>query len=91
MKEFTLKKREEDYLKLNIGEESFLIPLATNLTLDEVEKMDSTDGAIEFFRKYIREDVAQSLTLYNYKDIITAWREASEKAMGSTGKTVGES
>ncbi len=91
MKEFTLKKREEDYLKLNIGEESFLIPLATNLTLDEVEKMDSTDGAIEFFRKYIREDVAQSLTLYNYKDIITAWREASEKAMGSAGKTVGES
>lgn len=91
MKEFTLKKREEDYLKLNIGEESFLIPLATNLTLDEVEKMDSTDGAIEFFRKYIREDVAQSLTLYNYKDIITAWREASEKAMESAGKTVGES
>lgn len=91
MKEFTLKKREEDYLKLNIGEESFLIPLATNLTLDEVEKVDSTDGAIEFFRKYIREDVAQSLTLYNYKDIITAWREASEKAMGSAGKTVGES
>lgn len=91
MREFTLKKREEDYLKLNIGEESFLIPLATNLTLDEVEKMDSTDGAIEFFRKYIREDVAQSLTLYNYKDIITAWREASEKAMESAGKTVGES
>ena len=91
MREFTLKKREEDYLKLNIGEESFLVPLATNLTLDEVEKMDSTDGAIEFFRKYIREDVAQSLTLYNYKDIITAWREASEKAMESAGKTVGES
>lgn len=91
MREFTLKKREEDYLKLNIGEESFLIPLATNLTLDEVKNMDSTDGAIEFFRKYIREDVAQSLTLYNYKDIITAWREASEKAMESAGKTVGES
>ena len=91
MREFTLKKREEDYLKLNIGEESFLITLATNLTLDEVENMDSTDGAIEFFRKYIREDVAQSLTLYNYKDIITAWREASEKAMESAGKTVGES
>lgn len=91
MREFTLKKREEDYLKLNIGEESFLIPLATNLTLDEVENMDSTDGAIEFFRRYIREDVAQSLTLYNYKDIITAWREASEKAMESAGKTVGES
>lgn len=91
MREFTLKKREEDYLKLNIGEESFLIPLATNLTLDEVKNMDDTDGAIEFFRKYIREDVAQSLTLYNYKDIITAWREASEKAMESAGKTVGES
>lgn len=91
MREFTLKKREEDYLKLNIGDESFLIPLATNLTLDEVKNMDSTDGAIEFFRKHIREDVAQSLTLYNYKDIITAWREASEKAMESAGKTVGES
>ena len=91
MKEYTLKKREEDYLKLNIGEDSFLIPLATNLTLDEVKNMDSTDGAIEFFQKYIREDVAKTLTLYNYKDLITAWRKASEKAMESAGKSVGES
>ena len=52
MKEFTLNKREEDYLKLNIGEESFLIPLASNMTLEEAQTMDTLEGAISFFREY---------------------------------------
>ena len=73
MKEFTLKKRESDYLKLNIGEESYLIPLATSITYGEAKSIDTIDGAMVFFRKYIGDEVADSLSLYDYKDLITAW------------------
>lgn len=85
MAELTLKKREEDTLKLNIGEDSFQIPLATSMTLEEAQSMDSMDGAIAFFKKYIREDVANALSLINYRDIIKAWRDASEVAMNASG------
>ena len=91
MAEFTLNKREEDLLKLNIGDESFNIPLATSLTLEEAMAMDNMDGAISFFKKYIREDVANTLSLINYRDIITAWREASEKAIELGDLKPGES
>lgn len=90
MTEFTLNKREEDSLKLNIGEESFLIPLATSLTLSEASTMDTMDGAIAFFRKYIREEVADALTLFNYRDIIKAWKDASQKAMQAGELSSGE-
>lgn len=91
MREFTLKKREEDYLKLNIGEESFLIPLAANITLAEANSIDTMDGAMAFFRKYIRADVADALSLYDYRDIVVAWKEASEKAVDEANLSVGES
>ena len=90
MKEFTLKKRESDYLKLNIGEESYLIPLATSITYGEAKSIDTIDGAMAFFRKYIGDEVADSLSLYDYKDLITAWKDASEKAV-SGDITPGES
>lgn len=89
MAEFTLKKREADTLKLNIGEDSFEIPLATSLTLEEATAVRSMDGAIDFFNKYISEEVAKTLTLLNYRDIIAAWTEASKKS--TEGVTPGES
>lgn len=91
MKEFTLKKRESDYLKLNIGEESYLIPLATSITYGEAKSIDTIDGAMVFFRKYIGDEVADSLSLYDYKDLIEAWKDASEKAVSDGGITPGES
>ena len=88
MAELTLKPREIDTLKLNIGDDSFQIPLATSMTYEEALGMDTMEGAIAFFRKYIRADVADMLTLMNYRDIINAWKDASEEA---GGKTPGES
>lgn len=82
MQEFTLNKREDDYLKVNIGEESFNIPLVGSLTPAEAQvAMESIDGAIAFFNNYIRADVAERLTIFNYRDLVTAWKEASEKVM----------
>lgn len=48
MAEFTLKKREPEWLKLNIGDESFNIPLATSMTLEEAHSMNEMDSAISF-------------------------------------------
>ena len=82
MQEFTLNKREDEYLKVNIGEESFNIPLVGSLTPAEAQvAMESIDGAIAFFNNYIRADVAERLTIFNYRDLVTAWKEASEKVM----------
>lgn len=85
MTEFTLRPREEDTLKLNIGEESFQIPLATSLTLNEAAQMNTTEGAIDFFKKHIRPDVADQLTISNWRDVILAWKDASEKATAIAG------
>ena len=82
MTEFTLKPKEADTLKLNIGDESFQIPLATSLTFAEAAAMKTQDGAIEFFRRHIRAEVADALTIGNWKDIITVWTEASKGATG---------
>lgn len=91
MREFTLNKRESDFLKLNIGEESFEIPLATSLTMEEARNMETMDGAISFFNKYISSDISKALTLRNYRDIIVAWREASEAEQAEGDVTPGES
>ena len=53
MKELTLREKEDDFLKLNIGEESYLIPLASSMTLDEIRAMDDKEKAFEFIQKHI--------------------------------------
>lgn len=84
MQEFTLNKREEDWLALHIGEKTYKIPLATSLKLDEAAAVEDMDGAVAFFRRYIDEDVADALTLGDYSDIVRAWTDASKKAAGIT-------
>lgn len=91
MAEFTLKKRDEDVLKLNIGDDSFYIPLANSMTFDEAASMDTMDGAIGFFKKYIKEEVTKALSLGDWKAVITVWREASEQAMKQGDAAPGES
>lgn len=91
MREYTLKPQEEDTLKLNIRDESFLIPLATSLTLEEAAAMDSMDGAISFFKKYIGEKTANTLTLKNWNAIFRWWKEASEENAKNGDASLGES
>lgn len=91
MAEFTLKQREDDTLKLNIGNDSFQIPLATSMTLDEARTMETMDGAIAFFNKYIGKDIAAKLTIMNYRDIINAWRMASQESAKIGDADLGES
>lgn len=90
MAEFTLKPQEEEWLKLNIGDKSYNIPLATSLTWAEAETMDTTEGAKAFFEKYMGKEVIDSLQLRDFTAVVNAWKDASKKAMASGGMTLGE-
>lgn len=88
MAEFTLRRKEAETLKLNIGEESFFIPLAGSLTPDEAAPLDTPEGTRAFFQKYLSEELRDSLTLNDYEAITKAWVDASKK---SAKKKPGES
>lgn len=93
MKEFTLKKKETDFFKLNIGEKSYLIPLARSLTFEEINRMQKRKNVVEFFRKHLGEDVFNSLTVDQFEIVCREWRKAND--MTSDGEdediTAGES
>ncbi len=86
--EFTLKRQQEKTLKINIGEESFFVPLAGSLTPEEAAPLDTQAGTIAFFQKYLSDDVKKILTIDDYNAITKAWIDASKK---NGGKTPGES
>ena len=93
MKEFTLKKKETDFFKLNIGEESYLIPLARSLTFEEINKMQDKENVVEFFRKHLGADVFNALTVDQFEIVCREWHKAND--MTSDGEdediTAGES
>lgn len=83
MAEFTLKPREADTLKLNIGDKSFQIPLGNSLTPEESAPLDTQAGTIAFFQKYIDDDeIKAALRICDYNDITKAWIRASKQAAG---------
>ena len=87
MAEFTLKRKPAKTLKVNIGDESFQIPLSMCLTPEELVPLGTAEGTRDFFRKYLSDDVIKILTIEDYNEITRAWVEASNKA---GGKTTGE-
>ena len=93
MKEFTLKKKESDFFKLNIGEESYLIPLARSLTFEEINKMQDKENVVEFFRKYLGNDVFNALTVDQFEIVCREWQKANDMTANGEDEdiTAGES
>ena len=93
MKEFTLKKKESDFFKLNIGEESYLIPLARSLTLEEINRMQTKENVVEFFRKYLGDDVFNALTVDQFEIVCREWQKANDMTADGEDEdiTAGES
>lgn len=93
MKEFTLKKKESDFFKLNIGDESYLIPLARSLTFEEINRMQEKENVVEFFKKYLGAEVFNALTVDQFEIVCREWQKAND--MTSNGEdediTAGES
>ena len=79
MVEATLKRHEDDVLKLTIGESAYEIPLATTLTPDEANEIGTRDGMIAFFRKYIPAEIADTLKIIEWSDLCIIWKNASEE------------
>ena len=86
MAEFTLKRKPVKTLKVNIGEESFMIPLAGSLTPEELAKLDTAEGTRDYFRKFLSDDVKEFLTIDDYNEITRAWVDASGRGAQTTGE-----
>lgn len=93
MKEFTLKKKESDFFKLNIGDESYLIPLARSLTFEEINRMQNKENVVEFFRKYLGDDVFNALTVDQFEIVCREWQKANDMTADGEDEdiTAGES
>ena len=77
MPEFTLRKKPAKTLKVNIGEESFHIPLAGSLTPKEAATLDTAKGTQDFIKKYLSPEVADSLLIRGNNKPCEADPEAS--------------
>lgn len=93
MKEFTLKKKETDFFKLNIGEESYLIPLARSLTFEEITRMQERENVVEFFEKHIGKEVFNALTVDQFEVVCREWQKANDMTADGEDEdiTAGES
>ncbi len=84
MAEFTLRETEPKTLKLNIGEESYQIPLGGSLTRKEIMLLETAEGTYSFFLKYIPKKVLEGMTIDNYNQIVSVWRTETQNASQMT-------
>lgn len=87
MAEYTIKPIESKTLRVNIGEESYQIPLQGSLSIKEARNMDTPDGTYEFIKTYIPENVLEGLRVEEYNQLIAVWKKESDK---HSGKKLGE-
>ena len=90
MREITLTNENEqiNVLKVNIGKETYSVPLSGSLSIREMKAMrDGTEDGFDFFGRYIPQDVLETLTMDQFNALNEAWKEASsEKTDVSMGE-----
>lgn len=87
MAEYTIKPREAKTLRVNVGEESFQIPLQGSLSIKEAKDLDTAEGTYKFLKAYIPENILEELRVEDYNQLLSVWRKESEK---HSGKKMGE-
>lgn len=70
-------KKVIEYLNVNIGDETYKIPLAKYLKIGEASKLDNNKAIIDFFKTYLSEEVVNALTFDDLAEIAEAWKSAS--------------
>lgn len=88
MAEFTLKKQEAKTIRINVGDDSFTVPLQGSLSWKEALTLDSAQGTYAFFKKHIPAEIFDALCIDEYNQIVEAWKTAS---LDASGKSAGES
>lgn len=79
MKEFTIKPKEVNTIRFNIGDESVQIPLRGSLSLKEAMGLADEAGTYSFFKRYIPEKIFDALTVDELNQIIQIYRSESDK------------
>ena len=96
MQKYVLEEKEKDYLELTIRGEVFKLPLSLGigefLILQKAFNENDILALVDFFRRYIRSDVLDTLEIQDFTQLLKVWKEAFDanaKANGSP--SVGES
>lgn len=87
MAEFTLKQKEAQTLRINIGDDSFELPLRGSLSVKEGVGLASEEGTYSFFMKHIPKEIFAKLTVDELNQIVEIFKVESDK---QTKMTVGE-
>lgn len=92
MAEVTLGKHSStEVLSVNIENKTYNVPLAGSMSYGELRKLkkgkNDPDIIVEFFGKYIPEEVLDNLHIEDINQLMIAWSDATQKA---TGASVGE-
>ena len=83
MAEITLGKSTEiKTLRVNIGEETYSIPLAGSLSIAEMKKLKTDEDSFDFFAKYIPRKILNALTFDDFRALIEAWKMTSSNEGG---------
>lgn len=88
MAEITLgQSKEVKTLRVNIGEETYSVPLAGSLSIAEMKKLKTDEDSFEFFGKYIPKNILNNLSFDDFRALTEAWKKTSSS---EGGMNVGE-
>lgn len=88
MAEITLgQSKEVKTLRVNIGEETYSVPLAGSLSIAEMKKLKTDEDSFEFFGKYIPKKILNNLSFDDFRALTEAWKKTS---FSEGGMNVGE-
>ena len=90
-----LGEQEKDVIELAIHGEQFYVPVGKSLTLGEATMLGmggemSPANIFEFFRKYIRPEVMDSLTIEEFELMVKEWSAATLKPKNTGDPSLGE-
>lgn len=80
MAEITLgNAKAKKELTVNIGKNTYKVPLSGSLTLAEVKKIRDSDDPFALFRGHIPDEVIDNLPVDDLRALSEAWKAESEK------------
>ena len=96
MQKYVLEEKEKDYLELTIRGGVFRLPLSLGigefLILQKAFNENDILALVDFFRRYIRSDVIDTLEIQDFTQLLKIWKDAFDANAKANGSPfVGES
>lgn len=91
MPKYSLAKKDEAYLTIEINGKTYNIPLANTLKVKKLRKImkigkqseeEQTDFLFDFFGEYLGDEVVDDLTLPDLRELFELWGKANKEAGG---------